>query len=272
MKNVETIKRQRIYSLLRGIVIFFLITISLFHIYFDSYPTKSVEKNNNHYDYLTSSRDSIENSLIKQLAIGEITKEIYIDKLSKNKSYYKKQISLCNAEKRQILKDFSFNGRNSFHYWLFIFGLSISFFSLALLYNYRIVKNSKNKFLKKSLKFESISWTAVSLFWVIHSIFVNKADLPTALYAIVTFSICLAIGYSIFYFIKYLVNRKRLTLESYKNSIRRLISLISDIRFNHYFHMAAKAQNKDNEKIIKKDVEIVEKKIFSTLEKVADDS
>lgn len=272
MKNVGTIKKQKIYSLLRGIVIFFLITISLFHVYFDSYPTAAVEKNNSHYDFLISSRDSVENSLIKQLAIGKITKETYIEKLSENKSYYKKQVSLCNAEKRQILRDFSFNGRNSFHYWLFIFGLSISFFSLALLYNYRIVKNSKNKFLKKSLKFESISWTAVSLFWVIHSIFINKADLPTTFYAIVTFSICLVIGYSIFYFIKYLVHKKVHTLESYKNSIRRLISLISDIRLNHYFHMAAKAQNKDNEKIIEKDVEIVDKKIFSTLENVADDS
>ena len=48
--------------------------------------------------------------------------------------------------------------------------------------------------------------------------------------------------------------------------------MVADIRANHYFHMAAKAQNIDNKAIIEKDVEIVDEKIFSTLEKVADES
>ena len=231
-----------------------------------------VAENNKTYKLLIQQRDSIENLLLAQLATDEITKNTYVDRLRLNTTFYKEKIKECNKEKREIIRSFSFNGRNSFHYWLFVFGLSISFFFLAIRYTYRINIDYKNKHLKKSLIVEASAWIAVSLFWVIHSVFVQNADLPTPVYAGLMFSVCLLIGVSIFYFIKYLIHRKTHTIESYKNSIINLISLISDIRINHYFHMAAKAQNKDNEEIIKKDVEIVEEKIFSTLEKVADES
>ncbi|AXG69571.1 hypothetical protein KORDIASMS9_01794 [Kordia sp. SMS9] len=119
---------------------------------------------------------------------------------------------------------------------------------------------------------ESVAWISIALFWVIHSVFVNNADLPKPIYGTTLFSICMFISFSIFYLIKYFVEHKLNKIEKLKKSITRLVTLISDIRINHYFQMAAKAQSMHGKEEIEKDVEIVEDKIFSTIEKVADES
>ncbi|QHI38673.1 hypothetical protein IMCC3317_40670 [Kordia antarctica] len=243
--------------------------MSLTHVYFSSKPDGTRE-NYLEYKSITKERDSVQNLLLLQLSNGIINKEEFI-KIFHNKSdIYIDKIKKCNKEKRIIINNFKFNGRKSFHYWLFIFGLSFSFFFLAMRYSYRIVIDHKNKYLKKSLALEASAWMAVSLFWVAHSVFVKNADLPTPMYASVMFGICLLLGLSIFYFIKFLTNRKEHTLKSYKTSIVNLIQLIGEIRVDHYFKMSAKAMTKENKEIISKDSEVMDKKIFSTLEKVAD--
>lgn len=119
---------------------------------------------------------------------------------------------------------------------------------------------------------ESTSWISISLFWVIHSVFVSNADLPKPIYGFTMFLICMLISFSIFYLIRYFVEHKLGKTERLKKSITRLVTLISDIRINHYFLMAAKAQSTHGKEEIERDVEIVEEKIFSTIEKVADES
>lgn len=245
--------------------------MSLTHVYFSSKPDGTKE-NYLEYKSIIKERDSMQSSLLLQLSNSIISKEEFIEIYNIKSEIYNDKINICNKEKKVIINNFKFNGRKSFHYWLFIFGLSFSFFFLAIRYTYRIIIDYKDKYLKKSLVLEASAWMAVSLFWVIHSVFVKNADLPTPIYATIMFGICLLLAFSIFYFIKYLIHRKTHTLESYRKSIVRLVTLISDIRINHYFVMAASATTKDNEAVIKKDVEIVDEKIFSTIEKVADES
>lgn len=247
--------------------------MSLFHVFFEN-KAPELKENYNTYKSLLKERDSIETLLISQLNKNEITASEFSKKFYDNKSLYKKKIKACNAEKREISTNFSFNGRKSFHYWLFVFGLSFSFFILSIRHTYKQLLHYKltNKSLRKSQVFEAAAWISVSLFWVIHSVFISKADLPKPMYALMMFTICLLIGFSIYYIIKYLIENKYTQLEKYRKSISRLVALISDIRLNHYFLMAAKAQSTHGKEEVEKDVEIVEEKIFTTIEKVADES
>ncbi|WP_430413124.1 hypothetical protein [Kordia sp.] len=267
----KTIERQEISakSIFKGMILFIIIIMSLTHIYFSNQPNGTRE-NYLEYKSIIKERDSIQNLLILQLNNSTISKEEFILKFNSKSEHYKDKIKVCNKEKRAIINNFKFNGRKSFHYWLFIFGLSFSFFFLAVRYTYQIITDHKKKYLKKSLVLEASAWIAVSLFWVIHSIFVKNADLPKPVYTSIMFIICLLIGFSIVYFIKFLVSRKEHTLQSYKASIIRLIELVGEIRVQHYFHMAAKAKTEENENVISKDAAVMDEKIFSTLEKVAD--
>lgn len=259
----------KIKSIIKGIVLLFAITMSLFHVNFDDISNEQITHKKT-YLPIIKERNSSQKLLLAQLENNEITKEQYIKLYKEKYAFYKGKINNYNSKKRELVKIHDFNGRKSFHYWLFIFGLSFSFFFLAVRYAYRIIIDSKDKYLKKSLAIEASAWMAISLFWVGHSIFVKSSDLPTYVYAAIMFCICLMISISTFYFIKYLINRKEHTLKSYKASIVSLIQLIGEIRVDHYFKIAGKAMTKENKEIIFKDSEVMDKKIFSTLEKVAD--
>ncbi|MBC8753919.1 hypothetical protein H2O64_04505 [Kordia sp. YSTF-M3] len=268
----KTIEKQAIstISIIKGMIIFLIIIMSLIHVYFGNKPDGTRE-NYLEYKSIIQERDSVQNILLLQLSNSIINKEQYIEKSNIKSELYSNKIKACNKEKRAIINSFKFNGRKSFHYWLFIFGLSFSFFFLAIRYTYRIIYDHKNTHLKKSLFFEASAWMAVSLFWVIHSVFVKSADLPTFVYASIMLCVCLLISISIFFFIKYLIHRKTHTLESYKASIVRLIELIADIKVDHYFKMAVKASTEENEAEINKDAEVLDKKIFSTLDSITDE-
>ncbi|MFK7749249.1 MAG: hypothetical protein AB8B65_12710 [Kordia sp.] len=247
----------------------FIITMSLYHASFPDVP-KELESHKYVYKSIIKDRDRIDKELVNKLLSNSLTREEYADTLIKHKQLFKQKLRDCNKEKKAIVHNFTFNGRSSFHYWFFVFGLSFSFLILALRYTYKLVYKLKGGYLKKSLIFESVGWIAISLFWVLHTVFKKTDDLPNSVYILVVFSISILISISIFFLLKHLANRKHHTLKSYKASVINLIELVGDIRVNHYFHIAAKAINKDNEKIISKDSEIMDKKIFTTLEKVAD--
>jgi len=264
---------NKLYEIFKGIILCLCIVMSLFHSYFDN---KAPELKANYVEYkrLLKQRDSTENHLITQLNSKEISNSEFTKKFYSNKLLYKDKIKKCNNDKRNISQNFSFNGRKSFHFWLFVFGLSFSFFVLSLRFSYKQIVDSKNtnRLLRKAQIMESSAWIAISLFWVIHSIFVKNADLPKPVYGATLLLICLPIGLSIFYLIRYFVKYKLNKIEKLKKSITKLVTLISDIRINHYFLMAAKAQSTHGKEEIEKDVEIVEEKIFSTIENVADES
>jgi len=259
----------KIKQIFRGIVLFFLITMSLYHVLFDEFSNEQISHKKT-YNPIIVERNSSQDLLLDEFEKNKITKSEFLKLYKSQTNFYKEKINNYNYKKKDLALEHSFNGRNSFHYWLFIFGLSFSFFVLSLRYTFRIIYEHKNKNFKKSLLFEASAWMAVSLFWVSHTVFKKTDDLPTTIYALVTFIICFAISFSIFYVLKYMSERKEHTLESYRKSIVNLVTLISDIRINHYFLMAATAMTKDNKKEIEKDVEIVDEKIFSAIEKVAD--
>jgi len=269
MKITKKQETNKLSAVLKGIILGFVIMMSLYHVCFDDKSKKLVD-HKEVYNALIDKRTQIDSELIQNLLNDSLTKQEYALAVIEHKKLFKEKLRACNNEKKNIAYDFTFNGRNSFHYWLFVFGISFSFFFLALRYTFRIISEVKNGDLKKSLIFESIGWIAISLFWVIHTVFKKTDDLPTIIYAITMFSVCIVLGFSIFYSIKYLIHRKEHTLKSYKASIINLIELIGEIRVNHYFKMAAKAMTKENKEIISKDSEVMDKKIFSTLEKVAD--
>ncbi len=266
----KTKKNQyKIKEMIRGIVLFIFITMSLYHVAFDEFSKEQLSHKKT-YKPIIFERNSNQDVLLDKFENNKISKTEFLKAFRSQAEFSKEKINNYNYKKRELAHEHSFNGRNSFHYWFFVFGLSFSFLVLSLRYAYNIVNKSKKGDLRKSLIFESIGWIGVSLFWILHTVFKKTDDLPSLVYILVWFGISVAVSTSIFFSLKYLANRKEHTLKSYKESIISLIALVSDIRVNHYFHMAAKAINKDNEKVIAKDSEIMDDKIFTTLEKVAD--
>jgi len=261
--------QYKIKEIIRGIVLFIIITMSLYHVAFNEFSKEQISHKKT-YKPIIYERNSKQDELLAKFENNEISKTEFLKYFKNQAKLSKEKINSYNYKKRDLAHEHSFNGRNSFHYWFFIFGLSFSFLILSIRYTYKVIKKSEKGDLKKSLIFESIGWIGVSLFWILHTVFKRTDDLPNIVYILVWFSISVIVSTSIFFFIKHLNYRKEHTLKSYKESIISLITLISDIRVNHYFHMAAKAINKDNEKIIAKDSEIMDDKIFTTLEKVAD--
>ena len=133
MKKITEKQEINIKTVIKGMILFLIIIMSLIHVYFSNKPN-GVEENYSEYKSIIRERDSIQNLLMVQLGDNLINNEEYIKQTNIKHELYSSKIKLCNKEKRKIINDFKFNGRKSFHYWLFIFGLSISFFFLAIRY------------------------------------------------------------------------------------------------------------------------------------------
>ncbi len=222
-KIIEKVKATTL-----GIVAFLLVTMSLFHIFFSSLPT-DLQQNNLDYQQVVQNRDNLLQKYLEDLHQGNITISTYYSLTTQLLRDVKKKIHLLNQEKNSIQQEHSFRGRNSFRFWVFLFGLVIAllFFSCKSLFD-DITKGSGYQF-----QFLSITGIVVSIFWLIHLIFYTQKDFTKNSY-IITILICASLST---YFIYFLV--KNFT---YKDDIiLKQLSLIDRIKTIHYPRVALKA-------------------------------
>ncbi len=250
-------------SIIKGIVLLCAITVSLMHIIL---PAKSEDmiSHKKTYKPIINERDNGSAILLDQLETNKISKEDYIAKLRTHLASSNLKIKKYNEDKKIYALEHSFNGRNSLKYWFFVFGLALSFFVLSLKYVYSNVKHAESNDLKISILLESVAWITVSFFWLLHSIVVKTADFGTMIYLLTGVLISILVAVSIVFFIKYSIIKQFFV----DKSVSELISLISDLKVNHYFKMASKALNSNNKKRIKADAELVDEKIINTLDRI----
>lgn len=104
MKITEK-ENNKLYEILKGIILCLCIMVSLFHIFFDNNAPK-LKENYTQYKELLKQRDSVESLLINQLNNKNISNVEFTEKFYSNKSLYKAKIKECNNKKEKYLKTF----------------------------------------------------------------------------------------------------------------------------------------------------------------------
>lgn len=148
-------------------------------------------------------------------------KEIYM-------SYKKELKEISNKRKAEAIA-FSFRGRNSFHFWIFVFGLVTAIF-------YFSCKSLHDEFSRGSTfkhQFVSLTGIGVSFFWFIHLIFFTQNDFNkhTYFYAIVGCAVLLTVF--TFYLVKHFTYKDQ--------AINNLTNLLVRTKEDHYEKVAVKA-------------------------------
>lgn len=180
-----------------------------------------------------------------------------------------------NRVKKIILSNDSYIGYTSYKNYMLSTGIRVFLLFVSILYFKSIIKRYVKSF--KDLKsfrvihnlissgailFTSAYWCTWSFIYKRNSI--GSYDFEEWHQDLLLILIPSIVLLSSFFIIKYLIGR-----QDYIDS--KLIALISDIRKNHYFKMASKAMNNANKASIRKDIVLVDDKIFSTLEEIVEE-
>ncbi len=192
---------EKIKNLFKGIVAFIIVTMSLFHIFFNSSPPK-LAQNNKDYKEIIKNRNLLQAKYLEELNQKKITSDKYYLEITKLLSESKKEIKKVNNEKRAINNEFSFRGRRSFHFWIFVFGLVLPllFFSCKSLYQ-DILRGDKYK-----SQFLSLTGIVVSFFWMIHLIFFTQKDFSKNSYILIILVCAIFCTFFTYFLIKQKIN------------------------------------------------------------------
>lgn len=196
----KIIGKQKTKVLIKGIVTFLLVTLSLFHVFFHSKPPK-LEAVTKEYRQVIKKRNNLRSSYLEDLKKRKVSIDDYYTKVTSLIGQSEKDIKRLNNKKKSINQSFSFRGRKSFHFWIFAFGLvtALLYFSSKSLYNE--IKE------KRSLGFQlhSILGITISFFWMIHLIFFTQKDFTANSYVVVIFLCALSCAVSTYLLMKYQV-------------------------------------------------------------------
>ncbi len=219
---------QNILGSIKGVFAFFLVTLSLFNIFFDS-KSEDIADNDKKYDKVVADRK--EKTLIyrNQLKNKELCVEDFILKTDQLKLTCNKKIETLNKEKRKIKQDFSFRGRSSFHFWIFVFGLitALFYFSCKSLFD----EFSKGSTFKH--QFVSISGLLISGFWFIHLIFYTQKDFSKNTYFFWIFTFAILFSVFTYFIVRYYTYKDQI--------IFKLLNFIDRVNNKHLVDISAKA-------------------------------
>ena len=237
----KTKKKQatnNLKGILGGMVAFLIVTMSLFHIFF-SPDSKEFISHKSNYKQIIKDRDTGAIRLIEEFNL-KVIKNFKNDSLSAlsgqlltdYKNHYDSandRLKAYTKKKHELMDKQSFRGRNSFHFWIFVFGLvaALLFFSCKSLYN-DIVHGSTFKF-----QFLSLTGIAVSFFWIIHLVFLTQDDFSKNSYIVMILGCTVPATFFTYFLVKNYTYKDDIILKQ--------LSLIDKIKTIHYPRVALKA-------------------------------
>ncbi len=224
---------------LKSIFAFILVSLSLFHIFFIPKSPDLIKEQLN-YKSIVQERDSVNHSNIEKFKKGVLSKEEYLSLTETSFLHYKNRLIESSDKKKQLALDFSFRGRSSFHFWIFVFGLvtALFFFSCKSLHD-DFSRGSHYKF-----HFVSLTGILVSGFWFIHLIFLTQKDFTQNKYIIM-----ILVGAALFSAFTYFLIKHY----TYKDDIiYRQLSFLERIRTLHYPNIAKKAKYAEKAGLVSK--------------------
>ncbi|WP_438712687.1 hypothetical protein ACSTS3_10745 [Aquimarina muelleri] len=213
--------------------------MSLFHVFFASQSPELLNEQS-HYKKIVSERDSVNNLHVNKFEEDLISKAEYLSLVKSSFIFYKNKLKNSSAKKRKLAEKFSFRGRSSFHFWIFVFGLVTALFFFSC-------KSLHDDFSRGStFKFHFVSFTGilVSIFWFTHLIFLTQSDFTQNKYIAAILIIAVLFSIFTYYLVKYY---------SYKdNLIDKQLSFLERIRVFHYPRIAKKAKYAEKAGLIEK--------------------
>ncbi|WP_408032851.1 sensor histidine kinase [Tenacibaculum xiamenense] len=197
---------KMVKSISYGIFAFLMITLSLFHIFFEN-TSKEQRRIVLKYKNKVKERDKFQVDMLDEFDKGNLSKAKYIDETKKGFLHYKEELIKIIDKKKQLTKEHTFRGRNSFHFWLYVTGIVTLglFFSVKSLID--DVKR-KNPFKQQFLSFTGV---IVCIFWLIHHTFLTQKDFSKQNYVGLLILCSLISTAFIFYLIKYTLRKKTYT-------------------------------------------------------------
>lgn len=217
--------------------------MSLFHIFFDA---KSKEQINHSpkYKIEAARRNFALDANRFDLKEDCISKDVFLFRADSLTTHYTNSLEALKNERIRLAREHSFNGRNSFHFWLWVFGLvNLAFyFSCKSLYT-EFTKGSAFKH-----HFVSITGISICFFWYIHLIFLTQKDFTKNNYVLALLISGVLCSITTYFLIKNY---------TYKDDIiLRQLSFIERVKTIHYPKMALKARyaEKYNEALLSIDM------------------
>lgn len=212
----------------KGIVAFFLVTMSLFHVFFLP-KSADLDAEPLQYRKIIVQRDSTKLSHRALLNSGHISIPVFVKRETESDKNFKYLFERQREIKFKLEEEHSFRGRSSFMFWIYLFGL-------VTLGIYNAIANLVYEFQRGStFKHQIISLVSISVcfFWLIHLIFFTQNDFQTGVYKLLIFMLAVAFTIPTYFIIKYY---------SYKdNIINSLLGLLLRNKYIHIPNFASKA-------------------------------
>ncbi len=148
-----------------------------------------------------------------------ITKKVYFEIKKQNKIERYNSFLSVSKKRKIIAHDFSFNGRNSLHYWLWVLGVFVSLFVISInssLKDYRLKKAGLLKWYESHV---SVAFMFISLFWLYHTIFKKNYDFSLDFYLLILVSVLIPLSYFLYHFIRRLFTLEEKLLENIRDLV-----------------------------------------------------
>ncbi len=263
--TTETVKRFLI-NVFAVIFIFIGITASFFHRPFSD-KNPEIKKIDHERALLKKSWNLIEHGHDSLLKYNLISKNEYFKVKQKNEALRIQSFRSIAQKRATAHTKFSYNGRSSFKYWLFIFGVFLTLFVSSCFAATKDYRLKQAGLLKWYEPYTSISYISVSLFWICHTFFRTSTDYGLTTYSLIVLITAIPVSYFIYHFL-----RKSFLIEE---KLKDLILLAFRIRDKHYIDVAVKAKYAEqydkamvDTKTVKQNADELDKDIDNTFNQV----
>ncbi|CAM1344634.1 DUF805 domain-containing protein [Tenacibaculum amylolyticum] len=171
---------------------------------------------------------------------NSISKEKYF----KIKEYNKKQrisdFKKISKERKALAHDFSFNGRNSKHYWFWVFGVFLLMFIITIFSSLKDYRLYKAGLLKWYEPYSSIVFILISLFWLYHTIFKKNYDFSIDFYLVSLVVILIPLSYFLYHFIRRVFTIEEKLLENNRNLVSHVLNNTKEDKENEKWELLDK--------------------------------
>jgi len=189
-------------------------------------PAKDSRKNelSSERSALKKNWNLIEYNHDRLLEKGLVSTIKYLKIKDENEVNRKAGFQKITAKRKFLAYDFSFNGRPSKNHWFWMLGI---FTTLLICSSYLAVKDArlqKAGLLKWYEPIASISFIAVSLFWLYHTIFQTTRDFEVTTYTLYLVLVLIPLSYFIYHALRGIKTME----DRFKSAIRNIFTYIYD--------------------------------------------
>ncbi|WP_299134626.1 hypothetical protein [uncultured Tenacibaculum sp.] len=242
-KTQTTTEKVKKYSVGLIAVIFLLIgiTASFTHkLFLPAGENPKILQLNKERSLLKKSWNSKEKNHDSLFINNLISKNEYFQIKTSNKKQRILDFRNIGKKRREYAIEYSFNGRNSFHYWLWVFGISLTLFIVSCFLAFKDARLHKEGLLKWYEPKAVISFIAISLFWLFHAVFKTSYDFELSTYLFFLLAVIFPLSYFIYHFMRRLYSIEENLLENIRNLVSHVLKNTKEEKENEKWELLDK--------------------------------